>query len=434
MKIIMGVHHFPPRYTGGAEWRAYRTAAALAQRGHTVSVVCVENIQTNAEPGGSWTDEVYENLPVRRLSIQIDTPPDRLGWVYDNPWIGDHLQDWLADQRPDAFHLIGGYLLTASALRAARRLGIPTIVTLTDFWFLCPRIQLLRSDGSLSTLPVNPATCARCLGEEKRRFRLGRQIAPGLMDAYWERQTRQTQAVEQRLAALQQALNETDAIISPSQFLKSVFVQAGVDAQRIIFSRQGRDFSHLEPAQLEKTPADRLRLGYLGQIAEIKGVHILFEAVRRLPGLPLTVKAYGDLVHYPQYAARLRQVAAGDNRLSLVGVYRAQELSQVLQELDVVVMPSQWYENSPNVILEAFAHHTPVIAANLGGMAELVLHGENGLLFKHDDPDDLARQIHRLVEEPGLLPALRAGIRPIRSAAQEIDELIESYQRIAHPL
>jgi GT2 family glycosyltransferase/glycosyltransferase involved in cell wall biosynthesis len=428
MKIAMAVHHFPPRYTGGAEWRAYRTAAALQARGHEVCVVCIERVDTGPDGSVAWEDDTYDGIAVRRLSFNLAATPDPFRWEYDNPWIAHHLREFLSKHGPDVFHLIGGYLMSGRALRVAHRLGIPTVVTLTDFWFLCPRISMLRSDGQVSNLPIKAATCARCLGEEKRRYRLPGRIAPGLMDAFWHSRKTQIRKVEARMAFLRQTLNQVDAIISPSQFLCSIFTEAGVEPGRIIFSRQGRDFPDLTPEILEKTPSSSLRVGYIGQIAWHKGVHVLFEAVRRMPHASLTVQAYGDTTPFPQYTARLRRLTAKDGRLKLTGLYRRQEVSQVLRELDVIVVPSLWYENSPNAILEAFAHRTPVVASNLGGMAELVHDEENGLLFAPGDADDLARQLRRLLDDRRLLPTLRTGIGPVKSVTQEMDELEEIYR------
>lgn len=229
---------------------------------------------------------------------------------------------------------------------------------------------------------------------------------------------------------LRQTLNKVDAIISPSQFLRSVFIEAGVAPERIIFSRQGRDFPDLSPEMVEKSPSSELRVGYLGQIAWHKGVHTLFEAVRQIPNARLMVQAYGDTTHFPKYTDCLGQLLAEDKRLKLAGVYHRHEVSQVFHNLDVIVVPSLWYENSPNTILEAFAHRTPVIASNLGGMAELVRDGENGLLFAPGDVNDLARQLQRLSDDPNLLPTLRAGIDPVKSVAQEIEELELIYQNV----
>jgi glycosyltransferase involved in cell wall biosynthesis len=430
LKILIAVHHFPPRYTGGAEWRAYRTAEALQARGHEIRIVCVEHIDAGPQNGVAWEDDTYQGVAVRRLSFNQAAAPDPFRWEYDNPWIGHHLQTFLTEFCPDVFHLISGYLISGRVLQVANELGISTVVTLTDYWFLCPRVTLLRSNGQISTLPIDAATCARCLGEEKRRYRLPGRIVPGLMDHFWHSQKTQIRNVEARMTFLRQTLNQVDVIISPSQFLRNIFIEAGVEPDRITFSRQGRDFPDLEMGLLTKTSAPKLRVGYMGQITWHKGVHVLFDAVRRMPDAPLAVWAYGDTIPFPEYTARLRRLAAEDKRLQLAGLYNRQEMSQVFHQLDVIVVPSLWYENSPNVILEAYAHRTPVVASNLGGMAEMVRDGEDGLLFAPGNADSLARQLRRLIDDPSLLPRLRAGIEPIKSLAQEMDELEAIYRRV----
>lgn len=446
MKIVLAVHHFPPHHNGGAEWRAYRTAAALQNRGHQVHIVAVERIdggpqdidlddthrslQGDPQGGIGWIDDVFEGAQVRRLYFNKASISDRFRWGYDNPWIGAHFKEYFEKLKPDIFHLIGGYLITGSSLMAACDTLVPSVVTLTDFWFLCPRISMLRSNGNVSTLPINPITCARCLAEEKRRFRIPGRLLPGIMDLYWTMQKEQAGRVKERLDFLRRILNLAGAVISPSQFLRSVFIDAGVCPERIIFSRQGRDFPNLKPEMLEKKPSSQLRIGYMGQIIPIKGVHILLEAIQKLAGLPLTVSVYGEITHDLKYAQRLQRIVEKDARLSLKGAYRREEISGVFQRLDLVVVPSLWYENSPNVILEAFAHKTPVIASNLGGMAELVMNGKNGLLFENGNASDLAQKIKQLVEDPEMISRLRAGIGPVKSGKEEMDQLEVIYQRV----
>jgi len=430
MKIVMAIHHFPPRCTGGAELRAYRTATWLQHHGHDVYVICIEAIDVGDGRGLTFRDELYDGLPVRRLSFSLAAAPDPFRWTYDSPWIGEHLRGYLAELAPDLLHLISGYLISGSTLRAAIDLRIPTVVTLTDFWFLCPRITLLRSNGQLCAPPFDAATCARCLGEEKRRYRIPGRIVPALMRTFWRTRSRRVARVRERMVFLGETLNRVNAIISPSQFLRHLFVEAGVAAERIIFCRQGRDFPDLTLELLAKTPAACLRIGYIGQIAPHKGVHTLFEAVRRLPGAALEVTVYGDTGRFPDYARRLRRLARRDSRLILAGLCDRMEVSQVLQGLDDVVVPSLWYENSPNTILEAFAHRTPVIASDLGGMAELVQHEKNGLLFTPGDAASLARQLRRLLDEPRLLSTLRSGIGPVKNTTQEMNELEGIYRAV----
>ncbi len=433
MKLLLAVHHFPPAYTGGAEWEAYNTAQALRADGHTVRILCVERIDRGAAPPGTltWVDDTYDGLPVRRLIFDLSSAPDPERWEFDNTWIGDHLRELLAEFQPDIFHLMGGYLITGRAVRVARAAGVPVVVSLMDFWFLCRRLSLLRSDGQLSTIPVNPAACARCLGEEARRYRWLGRLAPSLAQAFWDSRRDRTQLIADRQAFLNDSLNHADALISRSQFLRQTFIQAGVAPERLVFVRQGRDFPGLTVADPIPPAKPGLRIGYLGQVAAHKGVHVLLEAARQLPDLPLAVRVYGGLQAFPEYVERLRRLAAGDARLHLAGPYQGQAaLSKILRELDVIVVPSVWYENSPNVILEAFAHRVPVLVSNLGGMAELVNDGVDGLRFAPGDAADLARCLRRLVEEPELLPRLRAGISPIKSVAEEMQELERVYQQV----
>ena len=218
--------------------------------------------------------------------------------------------------------------------------------------------------------------------------------------------------------------------VRTSQFLRDVFIKAGIEAERIVYSRQGHDFPNLSPKMLEKTPALHLRIGYMGQIAPHKGVHVLFEAVRQIPHVTLTVKVYGDYSRFPNYTRRLRRMAQADRRLAMAGVYERTRVSQILRELDAVVVPSLWYENSPNVILEAFAHRTPVIVSDLGGMAELVEDKVNGLRFVSGDASSLAEKLRRLIGERELLTRLKNGIEPVKPLSAEMDELQGIYHSV----
>ncbi len=152
--------------------------------------------------------------------------------------------------------------------------------------------------------------------------------------------------------------------------------------------------------------------------------------MRKLSGQPLELKIFGDTLKFSEYSDRLRRMTASDKRVLWSGVYDHGEVSRVLRELDIIVIPSLWYENSPNSILEALAHGTPVIASNHGGMAELVQHEKNGLVFEAGNPVDLAYQLQRLIDSPELLSKLRGGIVALKSEAQEIDELLAIYDSI----
>ena len=425
MRIAIGVHHFPPRFRGGAEQRALRTAQALQRRGHSVRVITVDDPYSGPESGVEWEDDIHEGVQVRRLRLNLNAAPDPFRFEYDNPWIGDHLRSWLQEVTPDLFHLFSGYILSGRALHVAHELAIPSVVSVTDYWFLCRKLTLLRNDGSISELPVDPQQCARCFAEETRRYQWPARIAPRVMDWYWSARKGAGDRFRARNEFLLGALGLADAIISPSHFVRDALVQAGVEDARIRFARQGSE-RPLSTAN-DKEPSNELRITYMGQIAPHKGVHVAVQALSLLPSRRIRLRVYGNADQFPDYVRRLHAMMEKDPRCEILPQYGKQDLGRILRESDVVVVPSMWYENSPNVLLEAFQHHTPVLATNLGGMAELVEHGHNGLLFAMGDATDLAQQIRRLMDEPGLLAQLAANAPALPSLEQEIDALEEVY-------
>jgi glycosyltransferase involved in cell wall biosynthesis len=166
----------------------------------------------------------------------------------------------------------------------------------------------------------------------------------------------------------------------------------------------------------------------VGTLAPHKGCDVLIRAFRRLPSeLDATLDIYGNLERFKPFVEELRSLAGGDDRIDFAGPFAREEVGDVLSGMDVLVVPSRWYENGPGVIFEAFAAGVPVVATDLGGMSEFVRSEKDGLLFGLEDHDDLARQLRRLLEEPGLLERLRAGIRPVKTIQENVDELEALY-------
>ena len=161
-------------------------------------------------------------------------------------------------------------------------------------------------------------------------------------------------------------------------------------------------------------------------------MHTIIEAVRQLPDLPLVLKIFGNAAQFPNYTSDLKKRVKNDDRIQFLGVYDRKDISQVFSNLDLLVVPSLWYENSPNVILEAFAHHVPVLASDLGGMAELVENGKNGALFKAGNASDLKRLIRTIAENPIKICQYQDFIPAVKTVDQEIEEVLNVYNRVIH--
>ncbi len=405
--------------------------------GFGVEVVCVEAID-QGEPGElRATADRYEGVSVWRLAFNLGSEENSARVHYDNPLPGEWFADYLQRARPDLVHFQAGYLIGVASMEATAAAGIPMALTLHDYWYLCPRITLQRGDGSLcETIPDDPAGCAWCMLLEKRRFRLADRMTGGLAgqaaQSFALGDRRQWVAARrERLAA---ALALPGAVIAPSRFLAERFAPF-VRPERLHVLRYGLDLAPFHGGH--RSPATgATKIGFIGQITSIKGVHLLIEAFKllRAESRPIELHIYGGLdakqAYARNYINRLHQLAGNDTRIHFEGRFENARVAEILSGLDVTVVPSTWYENSPLAILESRAAGTPVVTAALGGMAELVHDGVDGLHFRPGDASDLARQLQRLHDEPDLLPRLRASVarNAPRSLEDEMQQLMEIYQ------
>jgi glycosyltransferase involved in cell wall biosynthesis len=137
---------------------------------------------------------------------------------------------------------------------------------------------------------------------------------------------------------------------------------------------------------------------------------------------------------FPDYAAVIQNLVSSNvqkaTKIEFCGTFPNSELGAVLQNLDVLVVPSRWYENTPLVIQSALTTKTPVVATNLGGMSELIRHEFNGLLFTLNDHRSLAEQLLRLLRDKNLLGALIDNIAPERTIAEMVDDIESVYNSV----
>jgi len=229
-------------------------------------------------------------------------------------------------------------------------------------------------------------------------------------------------------------LGQADAVVVATHFLKNMLVRSGYAEEiKIVICPYGLDISGWNPVAV--TPGDAhnlLRIGYIGQITYQKGVHLLIQAFNRLKGsarIP-ELKIYGDLRRFPHYAAWLERLAEGNPRVIFAGTYDNKDTPRVFAGIDVLVVPSIWYEGAPLVIAEAFATKTPVVAAGIGGMAELLRHEVNGLVFRAGSVEDLVTHLQRLLDDVDLLNRLRQGIGEVRSIDDEMAQLMGIYNSL----
>ena len=238
-----------------------------------------------------------------------------------------------------------------------------------------------------------------------------------------------THAIQRRRLAVRNVLDEVDCFISPSEFLRDFFVGHGLKKSRITVLDNG--FLPTERPAIGRT-SGRVRFGYLGTWIPSKGVDLLVEAFNTLHDDAAELHIYGFFPGYDgheDYEARLRKMAAHPG-IVFHGRYDPDQVLELLAGLDVLVVPSIWWENSPLTIHEAFQAKVPVITADVGGMAEFVQHEAGGLQFRHRDVASLAEALQRIVNDPDLVERLRASIPRVLTIGEHVDLLLHLYGKV----
>jgi GT2 family glycosyltransferase/glycosyltransferase involved in cell wall biosynthesis len=444
MRVLEVVHGFPPLAQGGAEIYARTHARALLEAGDEVVVLTREQDQARDEYAvrEEWRDGlriVWVNNTFRQTRSFADT--------YRNETIAAIARRLIDDWRPDVAHIHHLTCLSTTIVDALAERRIPSFLTLHDYWLMCHRGQLLDTSYRVCDGPGVDG-CASCLGaaggaapaafaaasvvrELERRLpagvgqqlrRASRHVAAGLSTASGA--DRETKA---RTDHMREVCARVTHFIAPSACMRDRFLRFGIPADRISVAGYGFD-AHLFTG-ITRTESAALRIGFLGSLMVSKAPHVLLEAAAGLSPAA-TVTLFGAHVDYHGDASYRRALAPllANDHVRLAGPIPPEDVPRALSEIDVLVVPSIWPENSPLVIREAFLAGVPVVATRIGGIVELIEDGVSGLLVEPGDSADLRRVLQRLIDEPALLPALRAGIPAVRSIQEDVRETRTRYR------
>ncbi len=444
MRVLLIVHGFPPAASGGTEVYTRALALALAaQPGVEVGVLARESDPDRPElalrTGAIGAVRLYTiNNTFRGCATFADS--------FEHPTLLTVAAGVLDTFRPDLVHIQHLTCLSTALPRAIARRQIPTVLTLNDYWLLCHRGQLLDLDGRRCDGPFDGG-CARCIpasalpGRASRAAgRFARQLPlPGAagavalaaraIDRLRPADTTRG-ATQARLDHMRDAVRDIDQVLAPSGTIADWFTRFGIPPDRMTRCDQGIDLAGFDG--LHRLPSAALRIGFAGGLIPSKAPHLLLDALDLLPPGSVTLDLLGSAAAYhgrtdyaDALAPRLTHPA-----IRKLGPVPHEQMPAALHDVDIVAVPSIWIENAPFIIREAFAAGAPVIASDLGGMAEMVREGVDGLLFPAGDAVALAARLRRLLEEPALLTHLRRGITRPMSIDADAAQLLELYDRL----
>jgi glycosyltransferase involved in cell wall biosynthesis len=326
---------------GGPQTYMQMATKLLRAQGHQVSFFGMLDEENKHHP-----DAIYYVRPVELLkAAHSSSIRERLVGAGRALWSGEanrKIQALLASRHFDLAHIHNiRFELSPSVLPPLKQKGLPIVQTLHDYALLCPRSYFYSERDGL---------CEKC-----RIYR------------YY-------------------------LIIAPSRFLQKKYVEYGIPENKIYFLPNA-----IEVKPYVQQDTSRYCV-YVGGLRRVKGVYAILAAAKKLPSLSFVIVGDGE-----EYDNLKTEISAQQlSNVNLVGHLSGQGLQAIVAKAQMLIIPTECYENCPMVVLEAYALKRPVIGARIGGIPELVVDNTTGMLFEPANVEDLVEKIVYLDSRPEL--------------------------------
>ncbi len=366
-KLKVLVIHNQYQQPGGEDVVVRAEVGLLRRAGHHV----VEFMRNNAS--------IAEFNPLQKAWLLASTTWNRRAY--------SQIQQVIAQERPDIAHCHNLLpLVSPAAYYACKSAGVPVVQTLHNYRLRCPT----------GTLYAGGQICDDC----------AHGLARGVARGCYRESHLQTATVAMMLGThrlLGTWERSVDAYVALNRFARDYFVSAGLPAAKV----------HVKPNFLLDDPTPRTCAGdyalFVGRLAPEKGVLEMLEAWLRLPHIPLVVVGDGPL----RDEAWRKAGESGSAHIKLLGQLSADDTQERMKRARFLVFPSRWYEPFPMTLLEAAACGVPAVAAGIGGVPELVVDGQSGLLFDPQDFAGLAEKADWAWTHPAEMAAMGSAARSL---------------------
>jgi glycosyltransferase involved in cell wall biosynthesis len=298
--------------------------------------------------------------------------------------VGDALRSFGAD----VLHVHTPFpMMSPSVFRAAHAAGVPALTTLHSYRYSCVVGTCVR-DGHV---------CEDCVGKKLK--------LPGIVHKCYHDSRGASVAltlgldVHRAVGTFHKAVTR---YLTLTEFSRGLLIRDGYPADRIVVKPN----SVPDPGYRPEPASEERRVVFAGRLIDIKGVRTLLDAWQRTPpGMTLVVAGDGEL------RPLVEERAATDPSIRFVGWVEEQEVTDLMASAELVVVPSQWYEGAPLVILRSLGVGTPVLVSDLENLSTEVLEDEVGWTFAVGDPTSLADQLSAFVADPRRARDVRARAR-----------------------
>ncbi|KKK40079.1 glycosyltransferase [Mesobacillus campisalis] len=345
----------------------------------------------------------YNDLPIIAYKHINDPGPEILYQALEDSNISEFANMLFEKEKPDIVH-VSHSMRMGEFLSTAKKLNIPYFITLTDFFFMCPKGIFMTNEGTPCTGAKQGDACKTFCPEINNEF------------------------VKYRYNQAKNYLLSAREVIAPSFFLANMFKDEYPELDIKIIN-YGINLNKCQQNETSYTKDHKLTFCYAGSHNYHKGVHVLIKAFLNSKVKDAKLKIYGS-GNVESYNALLRKKANKNSNIEFCGVYDEKDVGTIFSEVDVLIVPSIWHENCPFVIYEALACGLPVIASDVGGITEIISHRKNGFTFPRGDSKRLARIARKLISNPEILNAIKENLK--RGKVNTVQDEASEYLKLYH--
>ena len=385
-------------------------------------------------------------------------------------WMDRLFGGFIRHNELEIIHINEIFGFSSSIINVARQQGIKVIVTVHEYWWLCPHRVMVDFNNRICDGPSDMQKCSFCSqkilnnfnSKNKKRFAKIRNSIPNIfrliVEIYGLRKFFSLKKIDKNVdlkfgsenytkftnpkledqlrARLQkniEALNKANLVIGVSHDVKDKLTTFGVDPAKILVQHIGSTIAEIKVKHIREVNKSNIVFGFIGGIGYYKGVHQLIDAFTKMPD---TYKEKCEIELYGSYD--IDYVNSINNNLLLNdpyaqkvrfrGRYKTEEISNISNTIDIMVLPSLCADTAPQTIFESFSCQLPIIAPRIGGFPDFIKDNVNGLLYLAASVDSLKFKLMYIIDNPHQVSMFRSHIPELKTISQNCGELVELYK------
>jgi len=402
-----------------------------------------------------------QNLDMNYDNLEIDSNSEKNDAVF---------KKFIIEQKPDIMHINEIIGFSSNIINIAKKYKIKVIVTVHEYWWLCPKRVMVDFNRNICSGPENLDKCAYCITEVSKNYNsakrkqqyllrnqftqlhkflsaikhsLKQQKSSSQLDKldfseekiHYPLNTSLKQKLVDRLNANINSLNNCDLVIGVSQDVKKHLVRYGVSEDNILVQHIGSTIADTSIPHTKDVKKEKIIFGFIGGVSYYKGVHQLVDAFISMPDgykKKAKLKIFGKYNDNYKKSVEINIIQDNTYKENVIfyGRYTPKDIEKITNKVDIAILPSLCADTAPQTIFESFSSELPIIAPDIGGFTDFIEHDKNGLIYEAAKVESLKESLMYIIDNPESIDIMRSNIPTMKTISDNAKELMRLYDKL----